>query len=78
MWLRSWRCVPGEVVVTLGVVVGARRVEVGVERHLRVDHDLPVAGKVHHQVGAEGAVVEPHLLGEVAALDQAGELDGAA
>ena len=70
--------VAGQVAGAVGVVVGAGRVEVGVERHLGVDHDLPVAGQVHHQVGAERSVVEPHLLGEVAALDQAGELDRSA
>ena len=70
--------VAGEVASAVGIVVGPGGVEVGVERHLGVDHDLPVAGQVHHEVGAQRAVVEPHLLGEVAALDQPGELDRAA
>ena len=67
--------VASQVAGAVGVVVGAGGVEVGVERHLGVDHDLPVARQVYHEVGAERAVVEPHLLGEVAALDQPGELD---
>ena len=36
------------------------------------------AGEGHHEVGAQPAVVEADLLGEVAVVDQAGELDGAA
>ncbi len=70
--------VPGEVVVALGVVGGRGRVEERVERHLRVDHDVAAPGQVHDQVGALGAVVEAHLLGEVAAVHQPGQLDGAA
>ena len=70
--------VPGEVGGPLAVVVGRRGVEVGVQRDLGVDHDPPLADQVHHQVGAAGAVVEADLLGEVAAVDQAGQLDGPA
>ncbi len=57
------------------LVVGGGGVEVGVEGHLGVDHHLAPADQVHHQVGAPGAVVEPHLLGEVAPVHQPGELD---
>ncbi len=60
------------------LVVGGRRVEVGVEGHLGVHHDLAPADEVHDQVGTLGAVVEAHLLGEVAAVDQPRELDRAA
>ena len=58
-----------------GLVVGGRGVEVGVERHLRVHDDLPAADEVDDQVGAQGAVLEPHLLAEVAPVDQPGQLD---
>ena len=74
--------VPGEVVavrgLALGGVVGRGGVEVGVQRHLRVDHDAATTHQAHHQVGPARTVVETHLLGEVAAVDEPGELDRAA
>ena len=49
-----------------------------VERHLGVDDDVLAAGEVDHQVGAQqppSSVPCGHLLGEVAAVHQPGELD---
>ena len=69
----------------MGVALGVRAdgrvdragVEEGVERHLGVDDHVLAAGQAHDEVGAQPAVVAGggHLLGEVAAVDQARELD---
>ncbi len=48
---------PGPAVRVAGV--GGGGVEVGVERHLRVDHHLPAAHEVHHEVGPQCAVGDP-------------------
>ncbi len=78
MCWRSWRAWRAERLASHGVVVGGRRVEVGVEGHLGVDHDVAPADEVHNQVGTLGSVGKAHLLGEVAAVDQARQLDRAA
>ena len=49
--------VPGQVGLALVLVVGARGVEEGVERHLRVDDHPAAADEVDDQVGALRAVV---------------------
>ena len=70
--------VAGEVGVSLVGVVGRRGVEEGVERHLGVDHDRPPADEPDHEVGSQRrvvAVAQVDLLLEVAAVDQAGQLD---
>ena len=58
-------------------VAGLGGVEVGGERDLRVDDHLLAAGEPHDEVGPQGPVVAGHrrLLGEVAVLDHAGQLD---
>ena len=65
----------------LGVgVVAVDRVEVRVDRNLRVDDDALAAGELDDQVGAEepALVVAPALLGaKVAVLDHSRELDNA-
>ena len=61
-------------------VVGVDRVEVGLDRHLRVDDDALAAGQLHDHVGPQQpAVVVPlaRLRAEVAVLDHPGELDHA-
>ena len=70
--------VAGQVGLALVVVIGARGVEERVERHLRVDHHPTAAHELDDQVGALDAVVAGHgvgLLGEVAPVDQPGQLD---
>ena len=69
---------PGQRPLVLGGVVGAGEVEEGGQRSLRVDRDGAPAGERDDEVGAQPAVVEPRLLGEVAVVDQPRELDGAA
>ncbi len=64
-------------VVLLGVV-GRGQVEERRERRLGVDRDGPPAREGDDQVGAQPAVVDADLLGEVAVVDESGELDGAA
>ena len=53
------------------------RVQVRLERDLAVHHHLLLAGQVHHQVGTERAALDVHpgLLGEVAAVHHARQLD---
>ena len=61
-----------------GLVLGLVRVEVGVERDLRVHDDLLAARQTDDQVGAEQAAVGVpgrRLQDEVAMLDEAGGLD---
>ncbi len=60
-------------------VVSGQRVELGVERHLRIDDHGPAAGQPHHQVGSVVSVLvhQVHLLLEVAVLDHPGQLDRA-
>ena len=73
--------VAGQVGLALVVVIGARGVEERVERHLRVDHHPTPADQLDDEVGALDAVVASDrvgLLGEVAPVDQPGQLDGAA
>ena len=67
-WRRRWWAASSSSSVGGGV-------EVGVERHLGVDDDAAPADQVDHEVGPAGAVVEAHLLGEVAPVDEAGQLD---
>ena len=64
--------------VVLGRVVGPGQVEERGERGLGVDGDRAPAGERHDQVGAQAPVLDADLLGEVAVVDQAGQLDGAA
>ena len=56
------------------------RIEIRRHRRLRVDEDGAPSGQPHHQVGPQHAVFAAHrdLLGEVAMVHQAGQLDGAA
>ena len=68
----------GQRPVVLGRVVGAGEVEERRQRSLGVHRDRAAAGQRHHEVGTQPAVVEAHLLGEVAVVDQPGELDRAA
>ena len=76
MWPRSCRAWRARWAArSSGSSVG-RGVEEGVERDLGVHHDAAAAGEPHHQVGAPGAVGELDLLVEVAAVDEAGQLDG--
>ena len=70
--------VSAQVSAVVVLVVRGRGVEIGVEGDLGVDDELLVAGQVHHQVGAQPPVLELDLLGEVALVDQAGQLDRAA
>ncbi len=70
--------VSGQMGIARVRLVGRRGVEVGVERHLGVDHHPAPTHEVDHQVGPPGAVVEAHLLVEVAPVDQPGELHRAA
>ena len=80
-WARSWRAWRARWASRWsGSSVGGG-VEERVERHLGVDHDRPLAGEADDEVGpqgAVGAVVQVDLLEEVAAVDQAGQLDGPA
>ena len=56
MCWRVWRpCCRG--VLLLGLVGRLERAQVGVHRHLRVHHDVPLGGQVHDQVGAQPAAV---------------------
>ena len=73
--MRSWRTWRRRWASRSSSSSAAGRVEERVERHLGVDHDRLAAGQVHDEVGAQHAVGELDLLGEVAAVDQAGELD---
>ena len=54
--------------------------EKGLERRLGVDHEIARVGHVHDEIGTERACLahHPQLLGEVAVLGEAGELDQAA
>jgi hypothetical protein len=63
--------------LALGLVVGGRGVEVGVERDLGVDDDLAAADEVDDQIRPQGAILQPDLLAEVAPVDEPGQLDGA-
>ena len=70
--------VAGELGVSLVGVVGRRRVEEGVERDLGVDHDRPPADEPDHEIRSQRrvrVVAQVDLLLEVAAVDQAGQLD---
>ncbi len=63
-----------------GFVGRLERLEIGVERHLRVDDDVLAAGQRDDDVGPQPAIVvsrDGALLLEVAAIDHAGELDDA-
>ncbi len=50
--------------------------EIGIERRLHVDDEIPTLGHVHDHVGPQRAVLgaHVHLLGEVAVFDHASEL----
>ena len=72
--------VPREVPAPLVLVVGLDRVEVRVERRLRVDDDVLAARQLHDQVGPQQPAVVvalARLLDEVAVRDHPGELDHA-
>ena len=56
----------------------AGQVEERRERRLGVDGDGAPAGEGHHEVRPQPTVVHADLLGEVAVVHQAGQLDGAA
>ena len=72
--------VTGEMAAPRVVVLGLDRVEVGVERCFRVDHEALPARELDHEVGPQQpplGVVLGSLLLEVAVGDHAGELDDA-
>ena len=62
------------------VVLRFDRVQVGVERRLGVDHDVARLGHAHQQIRSQRAAfaATTGLLGEIAVLGQARELDHAA
>ena len=69
---------PAEGTVVLVGVVGAGEVEERSERGLGVDGDGASAGQRDDEVGPQPPVVEADLLGEVAVVDETGQLHGAA
>ena len=73
--------VAGQMGLALVVVIGAGRVEEGVEWDLGVDDDPPTTDQLDDQVGPLHRVVARHgvdLFGEVAAVDHPGQLDRSA
>ena len=72
--------VPGEMHALEVDVVGRDRVEVALDRHLRVDDDALAAGELHDDVGAQQPAVVvalARLRAEVAVVEHPGELDDA-
>ncbi len=70
----------GEQKLTRSLVWRLERLEVRIERHLRVDDDVLAAGERDDDVGPQPAIVvcrDRALLFEVAAIEHAGELDDA-
>src|SRR5213076_65059 len=73
-------CMPLEMPAAVVLVLGLDRVEISLERRLRVDDDVLAARERDHEVGPQQAAVAvalARLLDEVAVGDHPGQLDDA-